>query len=148
MQDATPQYIQCMTYLETNNVIFDDENAFSSIKRQAFLHNINYICPTIANLVRNCYNVPARLFALGGKELLSHERTTQGDPTAMEIYGIALTPLLIHLATCYPERDPKMVAFADDLTSAGRYRNCVAGGRSFWMLGRSTVTFQIQARQY
>ena len=137
-----------MTYLETNNFIFDTENAFNSIKRQVFLHDISYICPTIATLVRNCYNVPARLFALGGKELLSHERTTQGDPTAMEIYGIALTPLLKHLATCYPERDPKMVAFADDLTSAGRYRNCVAGGRSFRMLARSTVTFQIQARQY
>ena len=38
----------------------------------------------------------------------------------MAVYGIALTPLLKHLMTCYPERDPKMVAFADDLTSAGR----------------------------
>ena len=38
----------------------------------------------------------------------------------MAIYGIALIPILKHLATCYLERDPKMVAFADDLTSAGR----------------------------
>ena len=38
----------------------------------------------------------------------------------MAIYRIALAPLLKHLATCYPERNPKMVAFADDLTSAGR----------------------------
>ena len=36
----------------------------------------------------------------------------------MAIYGIALTPLMKHLATCYPERDPKIVAFADDLASA------------------------------
>ena len=68
----------------------------------------------------NCYIVPARPFVLGGKELLFHEGTTQGVPTTMAIYGIALTPLLKHLATCYPERDPKMVAFADDLTSTGR----------------------------
>ena len=38
----------------------------------------------------------------------------------MPIYGIPLTPLLKHLATCYPERDPKMVAFADDSTRLGR----------------------------
>ena len=38
----------------------------------------------------------------------------------MAVYGIALTPFLKHLATCYPERDPVMVAFADDLTSTGR----------------------------
>ena len=41
------------------------------------------------------------------------------DPNAMAIYGVALTVLLKHQATCYPERDPKMVTFADDLTSAG-----------------------------
>ena len=38
----------------------------------------------------------------------------------MPIYGIPLTPFLKHLAACYPERDPKMVAFADDSTSLGR----------------------------
>ena len=77
------------------------------------MHNIKYICP------RNCYNVLPRLLLFGGKELLFHEGTTQGDPTVMAIYGIALTPLLKCLATCYPERDLKMVAFADDLTRAG-----------------------------
>ena len=88
----------------------DAENAFSFINRQVFLHNIKHKCPPIATFVRNCYNIPARLFVLGGKELLSHEGTTQGDPTAMAIYGTALIPLLKHLATYYPERDPKMVA--------------------------------------
>ena len=111
-------------------VLVGAENAFSSINRQVFSHNIKHICPPIVTFVRNCYNVPARLFALGGKELLSHERTTQGDPTAMEIYGIALTPLLKHLATCYPERDPKMVAFADDLTSTGKLSKL----RSWWKI--------------
>ena len=33
----------------------------------------------------------------------------------MAIFGKALTLLLKHLATCCPERDPKMVDFADDL---------------------------------
>ena len=92
------------------------------------MHNIKHICPPIATFVRNCYNVPARLFVLGGKELLSHEDTTQEDPAAMAIYGIALTPLLKHLASCYPERDPEMVAFAVDLTNAERLSKL----RSWW----------------
>ena len=75
-------------------VLVGAENAFSSINRQVFSHNIKHICPPVVTFVRNCYNVPARLFALGGKELLSHEGTTQGDPTAMAVCRIALTPLL------------------------------------------------------
>ena len=63
--------------------------------------------------MRNCYNVRARLFALGGKDILSHEGPTQGDPFAIAIHGIALTPLLKHLATFYPEKDHKMVGFVD-----------------------------------
>ena len=129
-------------------VLVGAENAFSSINRQDFSHNIKHICPPVVTFVRNCYNVPARLFALGGKELLSHERTTEGDPSAMKIYGIALTPLLKHLATCYPERDPKMVAFADDLTSTGKLSKFLVSGRSFWMFAPNTVTFQNQATQY
>ena len=109
-------------------LLFDAENAFSSINRQVFLHNIKHIYPPIATFVRICYNVPARLFVVGGKEFLSHEDTTQEDPTAMAIYGIALAPLLKYLAICYPERDPQMVAFADDLTSAGRLSKL----RSWW----------------
>ena len=38
---------------------------------------MKHIYPPIATFVRNCYNVPARLFLLGGKELESHEGTTQ-----------------------------------------------------------------------
>ena len=46
----------------------------------------------------------------------------------MPMYGITLTPLLKYLPTCYPERDPKMVAFANDLTSSGRLSKL----RSWW----------------
>ena len=48
----------------------------------------------------------------------------------MPMYGIALSPLLKHLPTCYPERDPKMVAFANDLTSSGRLSKL----RSWWKI--------------
>ena len=109
-------------------LLADAENAFNSINKQFFLHNIKHTCPPIATYIRNYSNVPVKLFVLGGKELLSHEDTTQGDPTAMAIYGIVITLLLKHLTTCYPERDPKMVAFADDLASAGRLSKL----RSWW----------------
>ena len=62
---------------------FDAENAFISINRQVFLHNIKHICPPIATFVHICYNVQPRLFLLGGKKLLFTEGATQGDPTAM-----------------------------------------------------------------
>ena len=111
-------------------LLVDAENAFNSINKQVFLHNIKHICPPIANFVRNCYNVPARLFVLGGKELLSHKDTIQGDPTVMAIYVIALIPLLKHLATFYPDRDLKMVAFTDDLIDAGKLLEL----RSWWKI--------------
>ena len=63
---------------------------------------------------------PARQVAFGGKELLSPEDTMHGDPTSITVYGIALISLLKRLETRYPEGDPKMVAFADDLTRPGR----------------------------
>ena len=106
---------------ETEAVLLVDvESAFNPIIRLVFLVNIKHIGPLIATFERNCYNVPARLFVLGGNELLPHGGTTQGDLKAMAIYGIALRPLLKHLATCFPEIYPKMVAFTDDLTSAGK----------------------------
>ena len=41
--------------------------------------------------------------------LRPNEGTTQGNPAAMKVYGVALIPLLKHLVSCYPERDPEMV---------------------------------------
>ena len=38
----------------------------------------------------------------------------------MVVYEIALTPLLKHLTSCYPSTARNMIAFVDDLTSAGR----------------------------
>lgn len=69
---------------ETEAVLLvDADNAFNSINREALLHNIEYLCPSISTFVYNCYVVPARLFVIGGRELKSQEGTTQGDPTAM-----------------------------------------------------------------
>ena len=114
---------------ETDAVLLvDAENAFNSINRQALLHNIQYICPVIHTFVYNCYNVPTRLFIIGGKEIKSTEGTTQGDPTAMATYALGLVPLLECLLNSEPEHKPKMVAFADDLTGAGN----LADLHSWW----------------
>ena len=71
-------------------LLVDASNAFNSINRNALLHNIKFLCPVIATYVLNSYQHPSRLFVLGGKEILSEEGTTQGDPLAMPTYATAL----------------------------------------------------------
>ena len=96
-------------------LLIDASNVFNSLNRKTLLHNIRYLCPTLATYIRNCYGAPARLFVTGGIEISSSEGTTQGDPVAMPSYGIGILPLL---AIIKPELDPekmKHVAHADDL---------------------------------
>ena len=69
--------------------------AFSSVDRNTFVHNIEVICPSYAKYVRNHYNLPSCLFIIGGGEIQSTQWTTQGDPTAMTIYAIALILLIL-----------------------------------------------------
>ena len=69
----------------------------------------------MAIYIRNFYSVPSRLFVLGGTEMLSSEGTTQGDPLAMPVYAIGITPLLEVIKA----ETMKHVAFADDLGGTG-----------------------------
>ena len=66
----------------------------------------------------------AHLFAVGGKEILSKEETTQGDPTSMGTYALGMTPLLhfLHELILINEHRTKEVAFADDLTVAEKIK--------------------------
>ena len=75
-------------------LLVDASNAFNSLNRKVFLHNIKYLCPPLAIYTRNCYSMPSRLFVTGGSEISSEEGTTQGDPLAMPIYAIGIMPLL------------------------------------------------------
>ena len=66
-------------------LLVDASNAFNSINRNAFLHNITIISSPLARYVRNCYYANTRLFIIWGDEIQSVEKATQGDPTAMAV---------------------------------------------------------------
>ena len=123
---------------ETHGIIqVDANNAFNTINRNVFLHNIQIICPEISTFIRNCYLKPARLFVVGGIEIKSEEGTTQGDPTAMPAYALGIAPLLMSLTEpnrptqvtntmldeqviqLTNETKARQAAYADDLTGSG-----------------------------
>ena len=113
---------------ETDAVLLvDASNAFNSINRKVMLHNIKYICPAMAVYTYNCYSTASRLFVQGGKEISSAEGTTQGDPIAMPLYAVAITPLL-QMVKWNEAQDIRHVAFADDLSGAGKLIHV----RSWW----------------
>ena len=72
-------------------------NAFNSLNRKLFLHNVKVICPVIATFVINCYSSDSRLYIIAGGEIKSRKGTTQGDPVRMAIYAIPIIPLLLIL---------------------------------------------------
>ena len=103
-------------------LLVDAANAFNSINRKVFLHNISILCPAISTFVTNCYTTPARLFVIGGTEIRFNEGTTQEDPVVMAIYAIGITPLIMMIIELVTTRcdDLKMVAFVDDFSAAGK----------------------------
>ena len=70
----------------------------------------------IAVYAINTYRQTARLFIVGGKELVSAEGTTQGDPLAMALYALRIQPLI----TCLKSKSSsKQCRFADDASGIG-----------------------------
>ena len=103
-------------------LLVDAKNAFNSLNRRAALINIRWFCPSISTALINIYRVPAQLF-VDGQTLMSNEGTTQGDPLAMAMYGLAVLPLIRRIADrC------KQTWFADDATGGGRILQL----RSWW----------------
>ena len=80
--------------LEENEAILlvDATNAFNVLNCQVALHNIRHLCPPIATMLINSYRSPSDLFVDG--DILSQEGTTQGDPLAMPMYGLATIPII------------------------------------------------------
>ena len=106
---------------DTHGIIqVDANNAFNTINRRVFLHNIQVVCPELSMYIHNCYLKPARLFVVGGIEIKSEEGTTQGDPTAMPAYALGIAPLLMCLAEpLIQDEKARQAAYADDLTGSG-----------------------------
>ena len=93
----------------------DATNAFNSLNRSLALANISKTCPSLIFALRNSYANPSHLY-VNGQVILSQEGTTQGDPLAMAMYGVALLPLVKIL------EDPKTVQkwYADDGNAVGK----------------------------
>ena len=101
-------------------LLVDASNALNSLNRAVALHNIRIVCPAVATFVINTYPASARLFVTGGKELVSAEGTTQGDPLAMCLYALSLQPLISRLQAV---SQAKQCWFEDDATGCGSLQN-------------------------
>ena len=111
--------IHAMRYIYSDSstqgvLLVDATNAFNCINHQVSLHNMQSLCPPLANILINTYRKDI-LYYIDGHHLLSSEGTTQGDPLAMAMYSINVTPLIASL------QDPSVaqVWFADDVTAGG-----------------------------
>ena len=112
---------------ETEGMLFvDASNAFNSLNRKAALHNAAHVCPAVAQVFRNTYGCPIRLFVTGGGEIYSTEGTCQGDPLAMALYAVATVPLINELQKANPS--VRQGWYADDDAVGGRLRSLL----SYW----------------
>ena len=98
-------------------LLIDADNAFNRVNRATALWNVQFTCPAMKHVLINFYRSPSRIFMNGEGfcELLSQEGTTQGCPLAMDMYVIALAPLLKHL-----QPRCKQVWYADDATGCDK----------------------------
>ena len=77
----------------------------------------------MAQYVENTYKDPTHLYIATrsrrqNDNIQAEEGTTQGDPIAMAMYALGLTALLNEIK--YETTEIKHVAYADDLTGAGK----------------------------
>ena len=77
-------------------LLVDVSNAFNSLNRQVAIQSIQTLCPSLATILINTYREDVPLF-IDNRCIFSSERTTQGDPLAMAMYSICVTPLINNL---------------------------------------------------
>ena len=104
-------------------LLVDATNAFNSLNRKATLHNIKVSCPSLAQYVENTYKDPTHLYIATrsrreNENIHAKEGTTQGNPMAMAMQALGLAALLNEVE--YETTEIKHVAYADDLTGAGK----------------------------
>jgi hypothetical protein len=102
-------------------VLGDARNGFQELSRKGMLWTVRHRWPGGSRMAFNCYRHAAQLIFRGnGGEctiLHSREGVTQGDPLAMILYGLALTPLALNLRDAVPEAIQPW--YADDMALDG-----------------------------
>ena len=73
--------------------LVDACDVFNSLNRETALRRILHLCPSLAKILVNTYQNNVQLF-IDGDTLLSQEGTTQGDPLAMAMSAVAITPFI------------------------------------------------------
>ena len=102
-------------------LLIDARNAFNSSNRDLALKNIRKLCPSFYTAIRNSYKTPSDLF-IDKRVIKSQEGTTQGDPIAMAIYGVATLPLIdmledqnLNVIKCHLITKPEFVQKANKI---------------------------------
>ena len=134
-------------------LLVDANNTFNSLYRKAALHNISIIYPSLAHTLVNTYRAPVRLFITGSGEIASTEGTTQGDPLAMAMYALAITPLIDQQRASCPE--VQQAWYADDATGASTCRGLrqwwnelAGGGPSFGYYPNASKTYLVVKEEH
>ena len=125
-------------------LLVDAENAFNSINRKEFLHNISILCPGISTFITNCYTTPALLFVIDSSEIKSNEEI------AMAIYALGITPLIMMMVELVRTKcgDIKMVAFADDFSAAGKLKSLLQWWTTLFEVGPKFGYFTEPAKSW
>ena len=95
-------------------LLVDVSNSFNNLNRQVALLNIQTLCPSLVTVLINTYREDVPLF-IDNHCIYSSEGTTQGDPLAMTMYSIGITPLIKDLQGPHI----RQVWFDDDATAGG-----------------------------
>ena len=66
---------------------------FNSLNREVALRNSLHLCPSLGRVLTNIYREGACLY-IDGEVIRSAEGTTQGDPMAMAMYAVGISPYL------------------------------------------------------
>ena len=93
-------------------LLVDAKNAFNLLNRRLALVNCHKICPSIAVTLTNLYREDASLY-VQNETVMSREGVMQGDPLAMAMFAIGITPLIKELGETH------QIWFADDAAAGG-----------------------------
>ena len=104
LQVCTSQHAGAEAAIHAMRELYDDKeceavllvdalNAFNTLNREAMMHNIGILCPTLTTFGQNTYRQSAHLILSDRSMITSEEGTTQGDPTALAMHALGLVAL-------------------------------------------------------